>query len=74
MAEAEQHYPSLTEKLAADADAAHQRIVGERTEAIAGISGMVEDIARQAVERLVDTSPEPESVRSAVNAAFEGRA
>ena len=73
MAEAEQHYASLTEKLSADSDAAHQRIDGARTEAIAGISGMVEDIARQAVERLVDTSPEPASVSSAVNAALEGR-
>lgn len=73
MAEAEQHNTALTEKLAADSDAAHQRIEGARTEAIAGISGMVEDIARQAVERLVDASPEQATVSSAVNAALGER-
>lgn len=73
MEEAEQHYAALTEKLAANADAANLRIDGARTEAIAGISGMVEDIARQAVERLIDASPEQATVSSAVNAALGER-
>jgi hypothetical protein len=34
---------------------------------------MVEDIARQAVERLVETSPDAGTVSSAVNAALQER-
>lgn len=72
-AEAEKANAALTEKLTANSAAANERIDAARKEAVSNISGMVEDIARQAVERLVDTSPDASSVSSAVNAALEER-
>ena len=73
MAESEKRNTAQSEKLAADADAAQQRINAARQEAVGNISGMVEDIARQAVERLVNTSPDASAVSSAVSAALEER-
>ncbi len=72
-AEAEKANAELTGKLAANSAAANERIEAARKEAVSNISGMVEDIARQAVERLVDTSPDAGTVSSAVNAALQER-
>ena len=73
MAESDKRNAALTEKLAANADAAHERIEAARKEAVGNISGMVEDIATQAVERLVDTTPESGTVSTAVNTALQER-
>ena len=73
IAETEARNNALTETLAANSDAANQRIETGRAEAIANVSGMVEDIARQAVERLVEATPDSSTVSSAVNAALEER-
>ncbi|MDE0780003.1 MAG: F0F1 ATP synthase subunit B' [Alphaproteobacteria bacterium] len=73
IAETETRNNALTEKLATNSDTAHQRIDGARKDAIANVSGMVEDIARQAVERLVETTPDSSAVASAVNAALGER-
>ena len=73
IAESEKRNAALTEKLAANADAAHERIEAARQDAVSNISGMVEDLAKQAVERLVDTTPETGTVSSAVNAALQER-
>lgn len=73
IAESEKRNTAQSEKLAADADAAQQRINAARQDAVGNISGMVEDIARQAVERLVNTSPDASALSSAVSAALEER-
>ena len=73
IAETEARNNALTETLAANSEAANQRIETARAEAIANVSGMVEDIARQAVERLVEATPDSSTVSSAVNAALEER-
>jgi F-type H+-transporting ATPase subunit b len=73
IAETETRNNALTEKLATNSDAAHHRIDGARKDAIANVSGMVEDIARQAVERLVETTPDSSAVTSAVSLALEER-
>ena len=73
IAETEARNNALTETLAANSDAANQRIETARAEAIANVSGMVEDIARQAVERLVEATPDSSTVSSAVNVALEER-
>jgi F-type H+-transporting ATPase subunit b len=72
-AEAEKANAELTGKLAANSAAANERIEAARKEAVANITGMVEDIARLAVERLVETSPDAGKVSSAVNAALQER-
>lgn len=72
-AEAEKRNAALTEKLSNDADAAHKRIEEARATATANIAEMVEDIALQAVERLIGAGPDGAVVRSAVEAAVEER-
>jgi F-type H+-transporting ATPase subunit b len=73
IAETEARNNALTETLAANYDAASQRIETAHAEAITNVSEMVEDIARQAVERLVEATPDSSTVSSAVNAALEER-
>lgn len=72
-AEAEKRNAELTEKLSADADAAHKRIGDASQAAAANIAEMVEDIASQAVERLIGVSPDPGAVRKAVDDAVGER-
>lgn len=68
-AEAEKHNAALTERLSGEADAAHKRISDASQAAATNVAGLVEDIASQAVERLIGVSPETDTVRKAVNAA-----
>lgn len=72
-AEAEVRNTALSEKLSANADAANVRIEEARKSAIGNISDVAEDLARTAVERLVDTTPDPSSVNSAVATALGER-
>lgn len=71
--ESEKRNAALTEKLSADADAAHARINEARQAAMANVSELVEDIASQAVERLIGVSPDNDTVRKAVENAAGGR-
>jgi F-type H+-transporting ATPase subunit b len=72
-AEAEARNAALTEKLSANADAANARIDDARKAAIGNISDVAEDLARTAVERLVDTTPDPSTVNAAVASALGER-
>jgi F-type H+-transporting ATPase subunit b len=72
-AEAEKRNAAMTEKLSADAAAANRRIDEARSAATTNVAEMVEDIAQQAVERLVGTSPDSTTVKGAVAAAVGER-
>ena len=68
-AEAEARNAALTEKLSADAEAARVRINDAKQSAMGNVSELVEDIASQAVERLIGVTPASGAVRKAVDAA-----
>ena len=72
-AEAEKRNAALTEKLSADPDAARQRINGAQQAATANVAELVEDIASQAVKRLIGVTPDSGAVRKAVDDAAGGR-
>jgi F-type H+-transporting ATPase subunit b len=72
-AEAEKHNAALTEKLSADADAARARINDAQQTAAANVADLVEDIASQAVERLIGVTPDSGAVRKAIDDAVGGR-
>lgn len=72
-AEAEQRNAVLTEKLSADAEAARQRINEAQQAATSNVAELVEDIASQAVERLIGVAPDGGAVRKAVDDAVGGR-
>lgn len=72
-AEGETRNTALTEKLSGNAEAANARIEDARKAAIGNISDVAEDLARQAVERLVDTTPDASTVNSAVSSAIGER-
>ncbi|MBT3808583.1 MAG: F0F1 ATP synthase subunit B' [Rhodospirillaceae bacterium] len=72
-AEADKRNAVLTEKLSADANAAHKRIDDARQAAAANVAELVEDIASQAVERLIGVTPDSGAVRKAIDDAVGGR-
>jgi len=72
-AEADRRNAALAEKLAADAAAARQRIAAESAAAAGNIREIAEDIARQAVERLIGSTPDSDAVKSAVAASVQDR-
>jgi F-type H+-transporting ATPase subunit b len=72
-AEAEKHNTALTEKLSADADAARKRINEAQQAATANVADLVEDIASEAVERLIGVTPDSGAVRKAIDDAVGGR-
>ncbi len=72
-AEAEKKNTALAEKLAADTTAAHQRIAAESVAAANNVAEIAEDIARQAVERLIGNAPDGDAVKSAVAASVRDR-
>lgn len=72
-AEADKQNAVLAEKLAADAAAARQRIAAESAAAAGNIAEIAEDIARQAVERLIGNAPDSNAVKSAVAASVRDR-
>jgi len=72
-AEAERRNTEMTDRLSADAMAARGRINAARDAAISNISEMVNDISRQAVERLVGESPSPDLLQAAVQASVGER-
>jgi len=63
----------LAEKLAADAATARTRIASESAAAVGNVAEIAEDIARQAVERLLGRAPDGTAVKSAVAAAVQER-
>jgi F-type H+-transporting ATPase subunit b len=72
-ADADARNAALTEKLSSDADAAHARIGDARQTAMDNVSELVEDIASQAVERLIGVTPDSGTVRKAIDEAAGGR-
>lgn len=72
-AEAEKQYAALAEKLGAETAAARERIAAESTAAAGNIDEIVKDIARQAVERLIGSTPDAAAVESAVAASVQER-
>jgi F-type H+-transporting ATPase subunit b len=72
-AEAEKRNVQLSEKLSADAAAAHKRIADASDAAVANIADMVEEIASQAVERLIGEQPDAGAVRKAIDDAVGER-
>lgn len=72
-AEAEKQNAALAERLAADAAAARERIAGETAAAADNVAEIAEDIASQAVARLIGNAPEPAAVKTAVAASVEER-
>lgn len=72
-AEADKKNAALAEKLATDAAAARQRIAAESAAAAGKIAEIAEDIARQAVERLIGNAPDGDAVISAVAASVRDR-
>jgi len=72
-AEADKRNALLTEKLSVDANAAHQRIDDARQAAAANVTELVEDIASQAVQRLIGVTPDDSTIRKAVEDAAGGR-
>jgi F-type H+-transporting ATPase subunit b len=71
--EADKQNAALAKKLAADASAARQRIAAESAAAAGNIAEIAEDIARQAVERLIGNAPDGDAVKSAVAASVRDR-
>ena len=72
-AEAEKRNAVLTDKLSADAEAARKRIGAAQQAAAANVTELVEDIASQAVERLIGVTPDSGAVRKAIDDAVGGR-
>jgi len=72
-AESERRNAALGEKLAADAAAARTRIATESAAAVGHVAEIAEDIARQAVERLIGQAPDGSAIKAAVTAAVEDR-
>lgn len=72
-AEAERRNAEMTDRLSADATAARDRIDAARAAAIANISEIANDIAGQAVERLVGESPSAQMTDDAVQASLGER-
>lgn len=68
-AEADARNATLTEKLSADAEAARVRINEAKQTAMGNVSDLVEDIASQAVERLIGVTPDSGTVRKAIDTA-----
>ncbi len=72
-AEAEQQNAALAETLAANVAAARERITAESAAAAGNVAEIAEDIARQAVERLIGSVPDGDAVKSAVAASVQDR-
>ena len=72
-AEADKANAALADRLAADAAAARQRIAAESAAATGHVQEIAEDIARQAVERLIGNTPDGAAVKAAVAASVEDR-
>lgn len=72
-AETEKRNAVLAEKLAADAATARERIAAESAAAAGNVADIAEDIARQAVERLIGQSPDTDAVKTAVAASVQER-
>jgi F-type H+-transporting ATPase subunit b len=72
-AEAEKQYAALAEKLGAETASARERIAAESTAAAGNIDEIAKDIARQAVERLIGSTPDAAAVESAVAASVQER-
>lgn len=72
-ADGDRQNTALAEKLAADAAAARQRIAAESAAAAGNVAEIAEDIARQAVERLIGGAPDSAAVKSAVAASVRDR-
>ena len=72
-AETDKRNAVLTEKLSAEASAAHTRIDDALQAAAANVNELVEDIAGQAVERLIGVRPDADTIRKAVEDAAGGR-
>ena len=72
-AEADKKNAALAETLAANAAAARERIVAESAAAAGNIAEIAEEIARQAVERLIGSTPDGAAVKSAVAASVQDR-
>lgn len=72
-AEADAHNAVLTEQLSADAKTARKRINDAQKAAGANVAELVEDIASQAVERLIGVTPDNGAVRKAIDDAVGGR-
>ncbi len=72
-AEADKQNAALAEKLAADAAKARERIAAESAAATSNVAEIAEDIARQAVERLIGRTPDGDAIKSAVASSVEDR-
>lgn len=72
-AESEKRNTALATKLASDAAAARARITVESAAAAGNVAEIAEDIARQAVERLIGQAPSGDAVASAVAASVQDR-
>ncbi len=72
-AETEKRNATLAETLAADAATARERIAAESAAAAGNVADIAEDIARQAVERLIGQSPDTDAVKTAVAASVQER-
>ncbi len=71
--ETEKRNAALAEKLSGDAAAARNRIAAESAAAAGSIAEIAEDIARDAVERLIGRAPDGDAVKAAVSASVEER-
>lgn len=72
-AESEKRNAELAEKLAADGVAARERIAAETAAAKDHVREIAEDIAGDAVARLIGRTPDDQAVSAAVSAAVEER-
>ncbi|MFT5182410.1 MAG: F-type H+-transporting ATPase subunit b [Alphaproteobacteria bacterium] len=72
-AEADKQNAALAETLAANAAAARERIAAESAAAAGNVAEIAEDIARQAVERLIGGAPDSDAVKAAVAASVQDR-
>ena len=72
-AEADARNAALAEKLSGDSEAARVRINEAKQVAVGNVSDLVEDIAGQAVKRLIGVTPDSDAVRKAIDAAARER-
>lgn len=72
-AEADKQNAALAETLAANAAAARDRIAAESAAASGNVAEIAEDIARQAVERLIGSTPDGAAVKAAVATSVQDR-
>ena len=70
-ADADKQNAALAETLATNAAAARDRITAESAAAEGNVAEIAEDIARQAVERLIGSSPDSAAVKAAVAASVQ---